>query len=86
MPKKEDETHHVAGDVTPLVRRPKPEPKQAKPPDPTDTELFRAHQLSQSAAVESPEELTERLARLHAGLESLEEQPVGEDEDLPPAS
>lgn len=77
----EDRTHHRSGDIQPLIRRPKSASQPPKPPEPTDREIYEAHKLSQSAAVESPEELARRLSRLHEGLQGLDE-----DDDLPPAS
>lgn len=76
-----DETHHVAGGVSPLIKRQKPSPQRPKPRDPTDQELFRVHQLAEAAMVESPEELAERLSRLHEGLRGLDE----DEDELPPA-
>lgn len=81
MPDQEEErTHHRSGDIQPLIRRPKPTSQPPKSSEPTDREIYEAHKLSQAAAVETPEELAQRLSRLHEGLQGLDD-----DGDLPPA-
>lgn len=81
MPDSEEErSHHRSGDIPPLIRRPKPQPRRPKSKDPTPQELYQAHKLSEEAAAD-PEELAKRLSKLHEGLQGLDDGG-----DLPPAS